>query len=606
MSAADVTNCDSGDGSVRAPEPTASTASGAGLPAAGVRCAPADLLRQPAIVDQAVIDNFREGLVVCDGAGVVRHVDATARRLLPELASDQVVAASGIPGLAAAMAAEVTPAELSHRGHRLRLRRVTLGPDRIGWYVDDATDSTARSDALLAERARWMFLATASQQLGNPLHEDRAARAAVRLAVPTLGEVAILVLAPRRGRAQWWRARGGAAGTRPEVDGGMVPMAELPPAFTEALAGVEPTSVDWLAEQLVDVGWLTEAQAGEALPRITGLPGSARPTGVLVVVRSRPAEYDDADDHLLRGFAARAGSALDAAVLFRHQSEIAETLQASLLPTAPTPVAGLQWGTAYRPAQSSLRIGGDFYGAFDLSDGNTLFFLGDVSGKGVEAAVFTGQVRQGLQALRNVETDPRQLLRLLNESVLETTQAHGQGRFATMVLGVAEPGRDGGVTVTLAGGGHLPPLVLRADGTVEPVPLSGMLIGVVPDPRIGQVAVHLAAGETCLLYSDGVTEARGGRYGDEQYGLSRLVHALRGCHRMPAPALAERVEQLAGDWLAGREHDDIAVFAVRADRPSSRARGRHLHAVPDTITGTGPSQANPVGGSGPAKPEAGR
>ncbi|MEE3922285.1 SpoIIE family protein phosphatase [Micromonospora sp. BRA006-A] len=95
--------------------------------------------------------------------------------------------------------------------------------------------------------------------------------------------------------------------------------------------------------------------------------------------------------------------------------------------------------------------------------------LGDVSGKGVEAAVFTGQLRQCLQALHRVETQPGRLLKLLNDALLETTQAHGQGRFATLVLGVSRPHRDGGLTLTLAGGGHLPPLVLRESGEVEVV-----------------------------------------------------------------------------------------------------------------------------------------
>jgi serine phosphatase RsbU (regulator of sigma subunit) len=197
----------------------------------------------------------------------------------------------------------------------------------------------------------------------------------------------------------------------------------------------------------------------------------------------------------------------------------------------------------------------------------------------VEAAVFTGQLRQCLQALHRVESHPGRLLRLLNDALLETTQAHGQGRFATMVLGVVRPHRDGSLSLTMAGGGHLPPLVLRASGEVEVVPLSGMLIGVVPDPRIGEVTVRLEPGETCLLYSDGVTEARGGRRGDEQFGAERLFTALSGCHRMPAPALAERIEQVTCDWLAHGDHDDIAVLALRATGPGARTP-RHLHAVP--------------------------
>jgi serine phosphatase RsbU (regulator of sigma subunit) len=315
------------------------------------------------------------------------------------------------------------------------------------------------------------------------------------------------------------------------------------------------------------------------------LPGRESPAGVLLVARRAGRWFDEADLDLVRAFAARAGAALTTAVLYRDQAEVADTLQASLLPVEPAAAAGVQWGTAYRPAQAGLRIGGDFYGSHRLLDGGSVFFLGDVSGKGVEAAVFTGQLRQCLHALHRVESQPARLLKLLNDALLETTQAHGQGRFATVVLGVVRPRRDGGLTLTMAGGGHLPPLVLRASGEVEVVPLSGMLIGVVPDPRIGEVTVQLAPGETCLLYSDGVTEARGGRRGDEQFGAERLFHALTGCHRMPAPALAERVEQVTCDWLAHGDHDDIAVLALRATGPGGRS-GRHLHAVP------GPSGAD--------------
>lgn len=127
--------------------------------------------------------------------------------------------------------------------------------------------------------------------------------------------------------------------------------------------------------------------------------------------------------------------------------------------------------------------------------------------------------------------------------------------------------------------------MLRASGEVETVPLRGMLIGVVPDPRVGEVTVRLAPGETCLLYSDGVTEARGGRRGDELFGPERLVTALTGCQRMPAPALAERVEQVTCDWLAQGDHDDIAVLALRAAGVSGRSV-RHLHSVPAGIDQT--------------------
>ncbi|MET8277755.1 PP2C family protein-serine/threonine phosphatase [Micromonospora sp. NPDC005174] len=588
MTASDVRDWDPGDGRISTPSTTQAptwSADAPSWPAPALPSLAPD--RDQATPDWSeVVEHFREGLVVCDANGIVRHVSPVAERLLPEVTPGESLVASGVPGLA-----EATPGSFTHHGRRLTARQVPLSAGRCCWYVEDVTESVSRADALLAERARSAFLAVVGDKLGNPLHPDRAAAAVVRLALPTLAEVAVLVLAPRAGQARWWRASRVDDET-PIVDTGILTGDTLPPAIAEGLTGVEPHAVDWLVEQAVDAGWLSGLAGADSTARVVPLPGRDTPVGVLLVARRSTRWYDEDDAQLIRAFAARAGAALTTAQLYRDQAEVADTLQASLLPVEPTEAAGVQWGTAYRPAQAGLRIGGDFYGSHRLADGGSLFFLGDVSGKGVEAAVFTGQLRQCLQALHRVESHPGRLLRLLNDALLETTQANGQGRFATIVLGVARGQRDGGLTLTMAGGGHLPPLVLRNSGEVETVPLRGMLIGVVPDPRVGEVTVLLAPGETCLLYSDGVTEARGGRRGDEQFGAERLVTAVTGCQRMPAPALAERVEQLTCDWLGHRDHDDIAVLALRAVNPVSRG-ARHLHAVP-TLTNTDEQRTSPA------------
>ncbi|SCL72355.1 Serine phosphatase RsbU, regulator of sigma subunit [Micromonospora citrea] len=565
---------DPGDGRISTPSATRAPAWSGDAPRSTPPLPALSPDREQATPDWSeVVEHFREGLVVCDAQGVVRHVSPVAERLLPEVTVGELLAAAGISGLTVA-------GDFTHHGRRLRARQVSLSAARCCWYVEDVTESVTRADALLAERARSAFLAVVGEKLGNPLHPDRAAAAVVRLAVPTLAEVAVLVLAPRSGRARWWRATR-ADDDGPAVDSGVLPAVDLPAAIAQGLDGGEPHTLDWLVEQAVAAGWLPGLSAADACARVVPLPGRDAPAGVLLVARRATRWYDEADTDLVRAFAARAGAALTTALLYRDQAEVADTLQASLVPVEPAEAVGVQWGTAYRPAQAGLRIGGDFYGSHRLADGGSVFFLGDVSGKGVEAAVFTGQLRQCLQALHRVESQPGRLLKLLNDALLETTQAQGQGRFATMVLGVARPQREGGLTLTLAGGGHLPPLVLRDSGEVETVPLSGMLVGVVPDPRIGEVTVRLEPGETCLLYSDGVTEARGGRRGDEQFGPDRLAHAIAGCQRMPAPALAERVEQLTCDWLAHGDHDDIAVLALRATGPGGRTP-RHLHAVPDS------------------------
>ena len=199
-----------------------------------------------------VVEHFREGLIICDADGVVGHVSPVAERLLPEVTPGRRLAAAGIPGLTEVA---IDPDGFGHHGRRLRIRQVPLSGSRSCLYVEDVTDSICRADALLAERARSAFLAVVGEKLGNPLHPDRAAAAVVRLTVPTLAEVAVLVLAPRAGRARWWRATR-ADHESPTVDSGVLPAAALPPAIAEGLSGVEPHAVDWLVEQAVEAGWL--------------------------------------------------------------------------------------------------------------------------------------------------------------------------------------------------------------------------------------------------------------------------------------------------------------------------------------------------------------
>ncbi|MCE3553614.1 serine/threonine-protein phosphatase [Pseudonocardia sp. RS11V-5] len=132
-------------------------------------------------------------------------------------------------------------------------------------------------------------------------------------------------------------------------------------------------------------------------------------------------------------------------------------------------------------------------------------------------------------------------------------------RLPGMAFGAA----DGGLELELAGGGHLPPLVVRRDG-VEEVEIGGMLVGAVPGARFASRTVRLAPGEACVLCTDGVSEARGGVDGRETLGETRLAALLAGAHVMPAPAIAERVEQHTTRWLASGAHDDIAVLVVQA------------------------------------------
>jgi serine phosphatase RsbU (regulator of sigma subunit) len=153
------------------------------------------------------------------------------------------------------------------------------------------------------------------------------------------------------------------------------------------------------------------------------------------------------------------------------------------------------------------------------------------------------------------------MLTVLNQALLESGRRH---RFVTLVIGSVRRAEHGRVRITLATGGHPPPLVLRIDGTVDTVAVSGTLIGAVPQTVVRPATVELAPGELCLLYSDGLFEARGGATGTEQYGEQRLRDALASCQGMTAETAVERVRQLVSDWLHGGVRDDIAMLAVRA------------------------------------------
>lgn len=244
-------------------------------------------------------------------------------------------------------------------------------------------------------------------------------------------------------------------------------------------------------------------------------------------------------------------------------------LQRSLLPPALPRVPGLETAVYYHTA-SAEQLGGDFYDLVPVDGERWAFFLGDVCGKGPEAASLTSLARYTLRAAALHDPEPAAALATLNSVLYQRYTAHGDLRYCTCVFGLVEPAAQSRrAVIRFACGGHPPALVLRADGRAEYLATpGGALIGVVPSARIATAETVLHEGETLLLYTDGLTEARvpppGDRYGEQD--LLAFVSEL-------APASAqETVDSLAGllESFGDGLIDDTALLALGV--APSRAR----------------------------------
>jgi len=236
---------------------------------------------------------------------------------------------------------------------------------------------------------------------------------------------------------------------------------------------------------------------------------------------------------------------------------LATTLQRTLLPPVLARVPGMEVAAHYHPA-SQDEVGGDFYDLFPIAPDRWAFFIGDVCGKGAEAAAITSLTRYTLRSATAYDPDPVAVLNNLN-SVLLQEQPGGGSQFCTVLFGLLSP-EAGGYEVLLAGGGHPPALLARADGTVEEQGTPhGQAAGILAHPRFVTNTMHLGPGDVLLLYTDGLIEARvpdpPGRYDEE------ALHAFT-TERAPitAPALVSSLVDLLTE-LAGGLEDDVALLA---------------------------------------------
>jgi phosphoserine phosphatase RsbU/P len=235
-------------------------------------------------------------------------------------------------------------------------------------------------------------------------------------------------------------------------------------------------------------------------------------------------------------------------------TQLARTLQQTLIPPAPPRIPSLDLDAVYRPAGDGQEVGGDFYDVFEIGQGDWAVAIGDVCGKGVDAAVVTALARYTLRGAMVSRPAPSEALAALNDVLLR----HGSDRFCTVGL-VRLSHDDGGWSATVASAGHPLPYLVAEDKTTRTVGRPGSVLGVMPHPLLHDTTVTLLPEQALVLYTDGVTEARRKA---EFFGEDRLEAALSR-HAASATSLTHGVLAEVLDFQSGLARDDIALVAVR-------------------------------------------
>jgi serine phosphatase RsbU (regulator of sigma subunit) len=441
--------------------------------------------------------------------------------------------------------------------------------DRARLY---AAEREARA-AAERERDRMSFLARASQLMEAPLSVEERLRRLGDLAVQGIADWAAVHLV-RDGRIE----RVSVAHLDPakvafvdELERRYPPDLHAPGGAMEvARTGVPVVMSDVPDELLVasaqDETHLELIRAiGMRSAIVVPLQSRGRSLGALTLVQAESGERFTSDDLTFVGqLATTAALALDNAGLYEAQRTVARTLQSALLPAELPEVPGVRCAGRYRPPSPDLTdvyVGGDLYDIHeDAERGRWALTVADVCGKGPQAAALTALIRHTIHAEVGHGLAPADVVRRVNTAMLRH-HAGARARFATMVHAALTVGPDG-ATVTLVNGGHPPGLVLRGD-RVEALTVPGTLVGVYADPRLTELEVPLAPGDTLVLYTDGVTEAHGPRgfFGAE--ALELLLASFAGAS---ADAIADGVLDEVSSFQEGRLRDDVALLVVQVQR----------------------------------------
>jgi PAS domain S-box-containing protein len=431
-------------------------------------------------------------------------------------------------------------------------------------------EQLARAEAVEARR-RLALLAAAGPALSASLDYAKTLEGITRLLVPELADWCLLDVVEEDGSIKQLAA----AHADPEKEDLLTRLREHrrfgeddPGSTSEVLR----TGKSVLLPDLPDTTFYEQALGGgehlDILLRLeprslmcVPLLARGRTIGAVTLASSRPERrYGEEDLALAEDLAYRCALAADNARLYRDRSEIASVLQRSLLPPHLPEIPGVEVGAEYLPVGEANEVGGDFYDVINTVEDGWVCSIGDVRGKGVEAASVTALARYTIRAVTMRDDRPSEVLAALNEAMLRQLP---EDRFCSAACLRLEP-EDGlsGVGLEVSRAGHPAPLLVRPDAPVEEVGCSGRVLGVFDDAELGDSSLRLMPGETLVLYTDGVTEARSPD--GEFFGEDRLRHLLRSCSGYDAESLAGRIKNVALDFQEGFPRDDLAVLVLRA------------------------------------------
>ncbi len=320
--------------------------------------------------------------------------------------------------------------------------------------------------------------------------------------------------------------------------------AALPPALCS------PSPLPQPAGELLDGGTLVCAA-------LEG--GRGEPLGYVAFTFRGDRLLDPAESDFLMALVKQAGLAIDRIRLYEDRAYVARKLQEGLLPERLAEAPGVAAAIRYESISGGGEVGGDFYDFFASGPDRWTVVIGDVCGKGTEAAVITGLARHTLRAVAQTSDSPAALLAFLNRALREHSEVPS---FCTVACATIVPRDEGGFTASLSSGGHPFPCVLAADGTLTEIEIIGTMLGVAEQPELIEVTVAIPPGDALVLYTDGVTDAR--PQGGVRFGEDRLLATIRGAAGRDAEGIASAVEDAVRAYLPGPSADDRAILVLKA------------------------------------------